>query len=224
MTHTLWQRIRHAFRERGGLGMALLVLDRLLRCLPVPSGLWCYRFLAQPMRAQARLAPRRGQLFAFDLLHSARPVLAALGRPQAVLEQRFAQGAQCLVALREAELAGCIWFVHGCYREDEVRVDYLLPPDCVWDFDVFVAPRERLGFLFARQWDALDALLHPKGTRYSISRVNALNHHSLASHRSLGALDRGWAVFICLGSAQLMLSSLPPHVGLGGRPCLRLRV
>jgi hypothetical protein len=224
MTQTPWQRLKQAIRERGWPGLALHVADRCLRRLHTASGLVCYRFLVQPLRAQARLPVRRGQHFAFRLLQRPEPVLAALGRPEAVLAQRFAQGAQCLLATREQALAGCIWFVHGRYREDELQVDYLLPPDCVWDFDVFVAPQERLGFLFARQWDALDARLRPLGTRYSISRVNALNRHSLASHRSLGACAMGWAVFLCLGRWRLMLSSLPPYLGLGGRPCLRMRV
>lgn len=224
MTKTLWQRIRQGLREQGFAGTALLAADRLVRRLQAGSGVVCYRLLAQPLLAQPRLPAHRGQHFAFRLLQQAEPVLAALGRPDAVIAQRFAQGAHCLLATRGPALAGCIWFVHGRYREDEVRVDYTLAPDCVWDFDVYVAPAERLGFLFARQWDALDALLRPGGTRYSVSRVNVLNQHSLASHRSLGARELGGALFVCLGRRQLMLSSLPPYVGVGGRPCLHLRV
>jgi hypothetical protein len=152
------------------------------------------------------------------------PALAVLGRPSAVLAERFAQGAQCLLATREQALVGCIWCVRGVYREDEVRVDYVLPPtgDCVWDFDVFVAPGERLGFLFARQWDVFDAGLRAQGLRYSISRINAFNQRSLASHRALGARDCGWALFVCLGPAQLMLSDQAPYVALGGRPRLQI--
>jgi hypothetical protein len=220
---TQWQAIQEGIRERGWPAAALYGLDRFLRRLHGSCGLVCYRFLAQPLRAEARLPARRGQQFAFRLLQSPEPVLAELGRPGAVIARRFAQGAQCLLGTRAQALAGCIWFVQQRYREDEVRVDYVLPADCVWDFDVYVAPAERLGFLFARQWDVLDALLRPMGLRHSISRVNLQNPHSLASHRGAGARDVGWALFVCLFGRQLMLSSLAPYVGFGGRPALQMR-
>jgi hypothetical protein len=183
-----------------------------------------YRFLSQPLQDKPRLPPGRGQQFAFRWLQAMDPALTVLGRPAPVLAERFAQGAQCLLATRAQALVGCIWCVRSVYREDEVRVDYVLPPagDCVWDFDVFVAPLERLGYLFARQWDVFDAALWPQGVRYSISRINAFNQRSLASHRALGARDCGWALFVCLGAAQLMLSDQAPYVRLGGRPRLQI--
>jgi hypothetical protein len=107
---------------------------------------------------------------------------------------------------------------------NEVRVDYLLPQDgcCVWDFDVFVAESERLGFLFAKQWDAFDALLKPQGIRYTVSRINAFNQRSMASHRRLGAQDCGWALFLRLGPFQGMLSNQRPFIAFGGRPKLHV--
>ena len=224
MLNTLWHRLRFLVRELGAPAAALYGLDRLVRRLHAPSGLVFYRFFAQPLLAQARLPPGRGRHFAFRLLQSADPASLALGRPGAVIAQRFAQGAQCLLATRDGALVGCIWFVRGRYYEDEVRVDYVLPEGghCVWDFDVFVAPSERLGFLFARQWDAFDALLRPEGVRYSVSRINAFNQRSVASHRSLGAADCGWALFVRLGPAQAMVSGVWPYVALGGRPRLHI--
>lgn len=222
---TFWRRLRQLIRELGWPGAALYAADRLLRRLRPHDGLVYYRFLAQPLAGMARLPEGRGRCYAFRLLQGQDPALDALPRPPAVLDARFAQGAQCLLASRDQALAGCIWFVCGTYHEDEVRVDYVLPNDgsCIWDFDVFVAPPERLGFLFARQWDVLDALLRPRGVRHSLCRINGLNRHSLASHRHLGARDCGWALFVCLGGAQLMLSDLPPYVALGGRPQLAPR-
>lgn len=224
MRLTSWNQWQQALRERGWGGTVLHALHRLLQRVHAGSGLVCYRFLAQPLRPLARLPAGRGQAHAFRLLRQAEPVLATLGRPPAVIARRFAEGAHCLLATRGQALAGCIWFVPQRYREDEVRVDYLLPPHCVWDFDVYVAPSERLGPLFARQWDVLDAVLLPAGVRHSLSRVQLANRHSLRSHRSLGASDCGWALFVRLGSAQLMVSSLWPYVALGGRPCLRMPV
>ncbi|MDP1999525.1 MAG: hypothetical protein Q8K22_08025 [Rhodoferax sp.] len=152
------------------------------------------------------------------------PVLDGLDRPESVLCDRFAQGAQCLLATKEGSVAGCIWFVRTAYSEDEVRVDYLLPlsGDCVWDFDVYVAEAQRLGYLFARQWDAFDALLQPQGVRYTVSRINAFNQRSMASHESMGAHGCGRALFICLGRWQVMVSDRRPYLALGGRPKLHI--
>lgn len=210
------------FRELGAPVALLYALDRVLRRFNRHWGLYCYHFMAQPLSDQSRLSPSRGKGFSFRLLQSPDPVLERLGRPQEVIQQRFAQGAHCLMASKDRALVGCIWFVRDAYLEDEVRVDYLLPLDghCVWDFDVFVDESERLGFLFAKLWDAFDALLKPSGVRYTVSRINAFNQRSIGSHHSLGARNCGWALFLCLGSLQWMLSSHRPYIAFGGRPRL----
>lgn len=225
MTTGPFPRLKLLIRELGVIAAMLYAVDRLLRLASPHSKIVCYRLVAQPLRAQPRLEPNRGKAFNFRLLDKAEPVLAALDRPPEVIARRFAQGAQCLMATRNQALVGCIWFVRQAYLEDEVRVDYVLPPQghCVWDFDVFVAPSERLGLLFAKQWDVFDALLLPSGVRYSVSRINAFNQRSLASHLRLGAHDCGWAVFLCLGPLQWMLSSVSPYVAWGGRPQLHIQ-
>ena len=220
----LKSRIQRLVDELGASTAFLYLCDRLLRRVNAHCGLRYYRFLAQPIASEPRLPPARGQSFSFRLLTDMESLLDSLDRPQAVMRNRFAQGAQCLLATKNEVLAGCIWFVRGAYAEDEVRVDYLLPMsgDCVWDFDVYVAEAQRLGYLFARQWDAFDALLKPQGVRYTVSRINAFNQRSMASHRSLGAHDCGRALFICLGPLQAMVSDRRPYVALGGRPKLHI--
>ena len=220
----LWQRLGRLVGELG-LGMAFLYgCDRLLRRINSHCGLYCYCFFAQPLSLEPRLPPTRGQSFSFRLLTGMEPVLDGLGRPEIVLRDRFSQGSQCLLATKNETFVGCIWFARGDYAEDEVRVDYLLPPsgDCVWDFDVYVAEAQRLGYLFARQWDAFDALLQPQGVRYTVSRINAFNQRSMASHESMGAHRCGRALFICLGPLQVMVSDRRPYVALGGRPKLHI--
>lgn len=218
------QRFGLLIHELGPSTAFLYVLDRLLRRVSTRSGVAYYLFVAQPLAEKPRLPPTRGKAFVFRLLQGYEPILDSLDRPTAVLRQRFAQGAQCLVATRNEAMVGCIWFVRGSYAEDEVRVDYLLPPDgqSVWDFDVFVTESERLGFLFAKQWDAFDALLKPQGIRYTVSRINAFNQRSVASHRALGAKNCGSALFFRLGRLQWMLSDLRPFIAFGGRPKLHI--
>lgn len=220
----LWLRLSGLAHELGAGTAFLYLCDRLLRRIHPACRLYYYRFLAQPIASEPRLPSARGKAFSFRLLTGVDPLLDSLDRPMTVMRDRFAQGAHCLLATKQESLAGCIWFVHGVYAEDEVRVDYLLPRsgDCVWDFDVYVAEAHRLGYLFARQWDAFDALLRPQGIRYTLSRINAFNQRSVASHRSLGAHDCGRALFICLGSLQAVVSDRRPYVALGGRPTLHM--
>ena len=219
-----WQRLRSLVRELGASTAVLYLLDRLLGRISSKCGFYYYLFVAQPLADKPRLPLTRGKAFTFRLIQAPEPLLHSLGRPSAVIDERFAQGAKCLAATKNGGLAGCIWFVHGAYAEDEVSVDFLLPQDgcCVWDFDVFVAESERLGFLFAKQWDAFDALLKPQGIRYTVSRINAFNQRSIASHRSLGAQVCGQALFLRLGRFQWMLSNRRPFIAFGGRPKLHL--
>lgn len=216
------QRLIYLVRELGASTAFFYVLDRFFRRISSRSGLYYYLFVAQPLADKPRLPPTRGKSFTFRLLQDYEPILEGLDRPLDVLRQRFAQGAQCLLATKNEALVGCIWFVRDTYREDEVCVDYWLPQDgqCVWDFDVFVTESERLGFLFAKLWDAFDALLKPQGIRYTVSRINAFNQRSIASHRALGAQQCGKVLFLRLGRLQGMLSSGRPFVAIGGRPKL----
>lgn len=224
MMLSVWQRLNFLVRELGASTALLYLLDRLLRRISITCGLYYYLFVAQPLADQPRLPPTRGKAFTFRLLQAPDPVLNSLDRPPAVIRERFVQGAECLMATKNEALVGCIWFVRSAYAEDEVRVDYLLPQDghCVWDFDVFVTESERLGFLFAKQWDAFDALLKPQGIRHTVSRINAFNQRSIASHRSLGAQDCGRALFLRLGQFQWMLSNQRPFIAFGGRPKLHI--
>ena len=102
-------------------------------------------------------------------------------------------------------LAGFLWLASGIYEEDEVRCRYQLanPTETVWDFDVYVEPRFRLGRTFARLWDAANEDLRQRCIRWSISRISAFNPASLAAHARLGALPLGHASFLCLGRLQL---------------------
>jgi hypothetical protein len=217
-------RLRGLISELGTVSAILYVIDRLMRRFSSQSGFYYYLFVAQPLADQPRLPPARGRAYTFHLLQKHEPVLDSLDRSSVVIRQRFSEGSQCLLATRNNALVGCIWFARDLYAEDEVDVDYLLPKDgsCVWDFDVYVTESERLGFLFAKQWDAFDSLLRPEGVRYTLSRINAFNQRSVASHRSLGAHGCGRALFLRLGAMQLMVSSQRPFVAFGGRPSLHI--
>jgi hypothetical protein len=127
---------------------------------------------------------------------------------------------KCFLATKQETVVCCIWFIRVAYAKDEVRVDYLLPPscDCVSDFDVYVAEAQRLATCLPGNWTPSMRCSNP----YTVSRINAFNPRSMASHESMGAHGRGCALFIRLGLLQVMLSDRCPYVALGGCPKLHI--
>ena len=224
MTIAACRQLISLVRELGLGASVLYLLNRLLQRINNKYGVYYYLFVAQPLTEKPRLPVTRGKGYAFRLMVCSDLALEMLDRPPAVIRERFRRGARCLAAFKNEALVGWIWFIHECYLEDEVRVKYVLPEDggCVWDFDVFVSESERLGFLFAKQWDAFDSMLKPQGVHHTLSRINAFNQRSLASHRSLGAKVCGRALFLRIGSLQWMLASQRPFIAFGGVPSLRL--
>lgn len=222
MAVSLILKIKALVREIGLGTSVLYLIDKLLRRVP-GWGIYDYRFFAQDLSDKPRLAPGRGMKYQLQWLHQFDMLLSELGRPETVILDRFAQGAQCLVATRDGRLVGCIWHVRKKYVEDEVRVDFCLPDNrLVWDFDVYIAESERIGFLFARMWDVFDARLRSQGVERSLSRINGFNARSMHSHRRLGAKTVGWASFFRFGRLQLMVASQAPylHLSTSGRPRL----
>jgi hypothetical protein len=111
------QRFRLLVQELGVATTLLYLMDRLLRRINNGCSLYYYHFVTQPLADKPRLPPTRGKAFAFRLLQTPEPVLGSLDRPPVVINERFIQGAQCLVATKNEVLVGCIWFIRGAYVE-----------------------------------------------------------------------------------------------------------
>jgi hypothetical protein len=171
-----------------------------------------YYFASQPI-APADGAGGSGSFSLAWALPGSR-LFVQVERPPSVIDARFAQGAHCLAAtVRDSELAGFLWFVVGPYDEDEVRARFVPVPagKAAWDFDVTVMPRYRMGRLFGYLWRRAAAELSSRGVTSSVSRISAFNPASIASHRRLGARIVGNALFVCIGSLQLMRASNGPR-------------
>jgi hypothetical protein len=172
-----------------------------------------YYFTAQPVKVPDDERWVRSATFDFSWADRDCRLLQQADRPASTLGSRFAQGARCLVAAKEDQLAGFLWFVTGPYEEDEVRARFVPGPPgaAAWDFDVMVMPRYRMGRLFGYLWARANAELASRGVRHTMSRISAFNAGSLASHKRLGASIVGSALFVCVGRLQLMWSSLRPR-------------
>jgi L-amino acid N-acyltransferase YncA len=198
----------------------LHLLSRLLARLSGGSvRLVRYYIVAQPVPAAAAGQPQRGGRVLIRCADAFDAVIGAAPRPQQVLERRFRDGATCIVAEREGELAGFIWLMRRQYMEDEVRCLYVLEPAAraAWDFDVYVAPAHRATRLFSRLWAAAHAWLHAQGYRWTFSRISAFNEESLAAHRRLGARELCRGTFVVWGPLQLAVFSARPYLHLAVR-------
>jgi hypothetical protein len=186
--------------------MAQRVLGERLRIVK-------YYFIAQPVDAHSAARQRAGA-FSLDWVDAGSPLFAQIDRPSSVIAARFAQRARCLAATVEgSRLAGFLWYVPGPYEEDEVRARFCPKPDgaTVWDFDVSILPQYRMSRLFSYLWSRAACDLGVLGVTHSVSRVSAFNAPSLAAHRRLGARVVGRALFVCIGSVQVMRASVRPR-------------
>ena len=200
------------------LGWKNWLFYALGRALEAASGgsvqIFRYTLVAQPVAEAAYLPSHRGANIEVREISREDLLIASFPRSMEMIRERFDQGSRCFAATRNSEFMGYIWFSLDSHLEDEVRVHYLLPASAmsVWDFDVYVVPEQRMGFVFLRLWDTAYTFLRTRGVRWSISRIATGNLASHAAHKRLGATPIGWASFLVLGPIQVMFSSCSPYV------------
>jgi GNAT superfamily N-acetyltransferase len=209
------KRLRLTLAQLGWLNTGLYLLARLLQ--RASGGRWAlfsYLFVAQYV-SDTPLSPMRGADIEIRSPDAGMPLPDDYPRPAKVVRGRYAQGACTLTAWRNERLAGFLWLVADAYQEDEVRVCYqLTTPRASWDFDVWVRPEERLGWVFRRLWEAARQHLRGHGVRWTCSRISAFNPGSLRAHAHIGVVRLGQATFLRCGQWQWMISSLRPYVHL----------
>lgn len=217
-------RFRKVARELGFGNACLLALARAMHALfGSRVRLVKYYFTAQPVAPQ-RLPAASSATYELAFVDAGCPLLSQANRPAAVIADRFAQGARCLLATTSAaRMAGFLWYVVGPYDEDEVRVRYDPLPrgSTAWDFDVEILPEYRMSRLFSYLWKRAGESLSAQGVTHTFSRISAFNPGSLASHRRLGATLVGHATFICIGRFQWMHASVAPYVSVSWRDSQR---
>lgn len=224
----MFRKFNAATAELGRLNAVLYAAGRLLSRLSGELRLYRYYIVAQPVPDQPLLPARRGRSIEVDRIGAGHRGFVRLPLTEDVITYRFAQDAVCFGAFRNGEIQGCLWLCLGPYDEDEVRCRFVREPEesTVWDFDVYVCPEARGGFVFARLWDEANAFLRERGIAWSISRISAFNPGSLASHTALGARRTATATYLKLWRWQIMVADVPPYVHLstkaGSVPRLRV--
>jgi hypothetical protein len=190
-----------------------------------------YYLYRQPVAVKTIIPERRGKNITVRQIDPTDSnAFADFPRPGTVIGQRFGQGAVCFAAYIEDRFVGYVWLNLGDYTEDEVRCIFSPQPEdtTAWDYDVYVEPSARNGFIFPKLWQAANDYLNHSGVAWSLSRISAFNVQSQRSHERLGARANGSATFICLGRTELMIAGHPPYVHvsiMGGKtPIMRIDV
>lgn len=229
MLSGLLRRAASPFREFGTLAGSLYVLDRLMRRLSPSLGLYVYEFMVQPIGGKPLLPVSLSRSLSFQELDRGHPDIALMPAREDIKLRRFDQGARCIGAYRKGELLGYSWYCSGRYEEDEVRCTYELVDHgaSIFDFDLYVMPRHRLGIGFLGVWHGVNELLAPRGVRYTFSRLTRFNLASRRAHAHLGWKRVGVGVFIQAWRLEVMIATLAPFISItwapGHRVTLKLR-
>jgi hypothetical protein len=225
---TVLQRLAGPFREFGfGAGL-LYVLGRLLEAISPQLGLYVYELVAQPIPEEPLLPVRLRSAFQIREIRAGDPDIQLMPARQEIKASRFAQGAVCLGAYRRDRLIGYLWLCSGTYHEDEVRCTYVLsqPERSVFDFDLYIFPEHRLGRGFAALWDGAGDYLRTRGVDFTFSRLTRFNLQSRRAHAHLGSRRVASAVFLKIGTIELMIATIAPflHVSYQTRDRVGLRL
>ncbi len=201
-------------QQLGWFNASLYVLNRLLSIVSHHRiRLYKYYLIAQPVANESLLPSNRKSRVTIREINEKDEIIQNFPRPINVIHNRFKSGARCLVAIKDNEFIGFLWFLLDSYQEDEVRARYTPFPSekTAWDFDVYVAPNFRLSRTFAHLWSEANNILRERKIIWSCSRISAFNNNSLRSHKCLGARFLGSALFVCIGKWQLSFASIYPY-------------
>ena len=210
----MFDRLAGVAKEYGVAAGTLYLIDRALRALSSRLGLYVYEFMVQPITGKPMLPANFTKRLTWEELGAGHPDLARVPGRERAIPLRLAQGAKCLGVYRAGVLLGLIWLAFERYREDEVRCDYELvdAERSVFDFDLYVMPEHRMGLGFLSVWHIANEYLARRGVAYTFSRLTRFNVASRKSHAHLGWRRVGSALFLKIGTTELMAATVAPFL------------
>jgi hypothetical protein len=179
-----------------------------------------YYVVAQPVPGRRLLPEKRGGSIRVQQIEHDHPMILQLPRPRDEIVQRFAGGALCFLATREDRIIGHLWVTQSPYQEPVHRCEFVPRPAgrTAWDFDMWIAPEERLGLAFARLWDECNSYLRERGVAWTCSRVSAFNPASLKAHERMGMRVMHSLIYLGAGPVEVLIADVPPFFALSFSP------
>jgi hypothetical protein len=213
------ERLLSPFRQFGWLAGLLYSVDRILARLSPSLRVFVYEFMVQPIGSKTLLPSGLCKGLTFQEIGEGHPDVALMPATDESKRLRFAQNARCLGTYRRGELIGYLWYCRNRYEEDEVRCTYVLaePSTSIFDFDLFVMPKHRLGIGFLGVWHGVNQTLAPQGVRYTFSRLTRFNTASRRAHAHLGWKRVGSGVFLKFWGVEVMFATLAPYIAVTHR-------
>ena len=223
---TMMRKLISPFQEFGFFPGLLYAIDRTLYRLMPGLRLYFYHFMVQPIATTPLLPARLTRNLEIRPIQRGDSEIDLMPARAEIKESRFEQNATCLGAFRKGNLIGYMWFCFGTYEEDEVRCTYVLPPgdESVFDFDLYLFPKHRLGVGFTGIWNGANEYLRTRGIRFSFSRLSRFNLASKRAHDRLGWKLVGRAIFLKAGGVELMVATISPYIHLSVRKSNRVRL
>ena len=175
-----------------------------------------YYLVAQPTTEERLLPEKWGKGVSVQQIDHYHPLVSRLPRPRDEIIRRFAGGALCFLATRQDRIIGHLWITQSAYREPFHRCEYMLQPPgrTAWDFDMWITPDDRIGFVFARLWDRCNSYLREQGVTWTCSRVSAFNAASLKAHERLGMRVMHTLFYLGAGPVELLIADVAPFIAL----------
>jgi hypothetical protein len=179
-----------------------------------------YYLVAQPVTERRLLPEKWGKGVLVQQIGHPHPLVSQLPRPRDEIVRRFAGGALCFMATRQDQIIGHLWITQSAYKEPFHRCEYVLQPPgrTAWDFDMWITPDDRMGFVFARLWDQCNSYLRKQGMTWTCSRVSAFNSASLKAHERLGMRVIHTLFYLGAGPVELLIADVAPFVSLSFSP------
>jgi len=223
---SVFKSLRNTYRELGFLSGSVYLLHQLMQRVSQSSGIYFYDWVVQPVTANRLLPEKRAAKYTHKVIQGDHPLVKEMPVLPEIIEERVSQGAECVALFKGDALVGFIWFTFGSYAEDEVRIDFLLEPrdESVFDFNLYIFPKYRLGYTFAAIWDVANHYLYDRGIRYSYSRITHIKRNSFSSHSKLGATRLGASLTLKLGGFEITFVRRPFKVFFSLSDTKRLKV
>lgn len=200
-------------------GTMYLVAFALRRFCPFFS-IEKYYIVVQPVTERTLLPEKRGKSILVLQIDHDHPLISRLPRQRDEIVRRFAGGALCFLATRDDRIIGHLWVTQSPYRETVHRCEFVPRPpgQIAWDFDMWIAPHERMGLAFSRLWDQCNSYLQERGVAWTCSRVSAFKPESLKAHERLGMRVMHSLFYLGAGPIELLIADVAPYIALSLLP------